>query len=164
MFNSGCRQGEARALHWSDVSYKERIITVRHNFSEQELTTPKGNAEREIPLTKNLQEILFAVPKTIRSEFVFTLNGKPYYESALGKIWRKACKNFSMSNDNAKHGLIVLLGLPALIVFLCALLIAANANPDLSLIKLIGYALVPTAIISPLIALVAMLISESKDE
>ena len=51
-------------------------------------------------MTKVLREIIAAVPKTIRSEFVFTLNGKAYYESSLGKIWRQACKDAKVDPIN----------------------------------------------------------------
>jgi integrase len=92
LFESGCRHGEARALHWQDIDFDKEVITIRNNFSGKVLTTPKDGEERKIPLTTALRAVLLSQPRTLRSDFVFTLAGKPYYESSIGKIWRSACK------------------------------------------------------------------------
>jgi integrase len=104
LFESGCRHGEARALKWQDVDYDRKIITIRNNFSGTVLTTPKDGEERKIPPTKALRELLIAQPKTLRSKFVFTLNGKPYYESSIGKIWRAACNQVGIAGVRAYDG------------------------------------------------------------
>jgi integrase len=92
LFETGCRHGEARAVHWADVDFEKNWITIRHNFSGDVLTTPKTGDERGIPLTRALRDVLLRHPKTLRSEFIFNIKGKPYYESAIGKIWRAAAK------------------------------------------------------------------------
>jgi len=107
LFGTGCRHGEARALHWDDVDFEKEIITIRHNFSANVLTTPKDGEERKIPMTRALKELLFKQPRTLHSPFVFNLRGKPYYESGLGKIWREACKKVGIEGvrpyDGTRH-------------------------------------------------------------
>ncbi len=107
LFLSGCRHGETRALHWKDLDYKKEIITIRHNFSNKVLTTPKDDEVREIPLTQPLKEVLLKQPRTLHSPFVFNLDGKHYYEGCIGKVWRKACKEIGLegvrSYDASRH-------------------------------------------------------------
>lgn len=104
LFETGCRHGEARALHWDNIDYDNSTITIKHNFSDSVLTTPKTGKERKIPLKQTLKEVLLKHPRTLRSPFVFVLNGKPYYESSLGKIWRAACKKAGIENITAYSG------------------------------------------------------------
>lgn len=104
LFESGCRHGEARALQWTDIDFDKAVITIRHNFSGTVLTTPKDGESRKIPLTNALRELLLSQPRTLRSQFVFTLNGKPYYESSIGKIWRAACKQVGIVGVRAYDG------------------------------------------------------------
>ncbi len=104
LFWTGCRHGEARALHCNDIDYDKAVITIRHNFSDSVLTTPKTGQERKIPLTEPLKDLLLKQPRTLRSPFVFNLNGKPYYESSLGKIWRSACNKTGIENVTPYSG------------------------------------------------------------
>ena len=106
LFDSGCRHGEARGLQWADIAFDKNEITIRHNFSGNVLTSPKTGQERKIPLTKSLRDLLSRHPRTLRCDFIFTLNGKPYYESSLGKIWRTACKKIGIEvkpYDGTRH-------------------------------------------------------------
>jgi integrase len=107
MFGTGCRPGEARALHRDDVDLKRGIITIRHNFSDGILTTPKTDEERKIPMPGDLKELLLKQPRTLHSPFVFNLKGKAYYESSLGKIWHAACKEVGIKGvrpyDGTRH-------------------------------------------------------------
>ncbi len=107
LFWSGCRHGEARALHWKDIDYEKGIITIKHNFSDKMLTTPKDGEERKIPLTEPLKKLLQKQLRDLRSPFVFNLDGKYYYEGCIGKVWRKACKKIGLagvrSYDASRH-------------------------------------------------------------
>ena len=107
LFGTGCRHGEVRALHWEDVDLKKGIINIRHNFSNGIITTPKTGEERKIPMTSAIKKLLIKQPRTLHSPFVFNLNGKPYYESSLGKIWRPACEEVGIEGvrpyDGTRH-------------------------------------------------------------
>ena len=76
LFYTGCRPAEARALLWSDIDLKRRIVTIRHSFSgtaHRQIT--KGKRERVIPISNELYQLLENHPKTLRSDFVFNSQG-----------------------------------------------------------------------------------------
>ena len=88
---TGCRPGEARALHKTDIDLKERKITIRHNFSEETLTTTKGGKERTIYMTDWLYETLKKMPVNLKSKYQFTQeNGNHYSAWAIDDHWKKA--------------------------------------------------------------------------
>lgn len=64
LLNTGMRQGELRALKWSDIDYKEGVIHVRKTMSydlenKPVENTPKTRTSmRNIPLNKNIIKIL----------------------------------------------------------------------------------------------------------
>lgn len=76
---TGIRQGEVRGLQWGDIDWENRTLTVRHAFCEytQNLTTPKSNRERHVPLADDLYEVLLA--RRALSGYVFTNErGRPF--------------------------------------------------------------------------------------
>ena len=68
--HSGARIGEILSLQWSQVSLKEKVITLTHT---------KSGRIRKIPINDVLFETLKALKEKSRSEFVFTYDrtGKP---------------------------------------------------------------------------------------
>ena len=58
-------------------------------------------------MTSAIKELLIKQPRTLHSDFVFNLNGKAYYESSLGKIWRPACEEVGIEGvrpyDGTRH-------------------------------------------------------------
>lgn len=76
---TGMRQGEIRALQWSSIDWRNRIITVRHNLNDRThlLESPKNNRERPVPMDSDVYEILFRRKKA--TGFVFLdVDGKPF--------------------------------------------------------------------------------------
>ena len=47
---AGLRMGEILALRWRDIDFRRRTIHVRENWTLGETTTPKGGAERAVPM------------------------------------------------------------------------------------------------------------------
>jgi integrase len=58
---TGMRQGELKGLQWSSINWQNRSIVVRHSRCDytKELTSPKSNRERVIPMHADVYEMLF---------------------------------------------------------------------------------------------------------
>lgn len=69
---TGMRQGELRGLQWDAIDWENRIVVIRHSLCDytHELTSPKSNRERYIPLSDDLYAMLAA--RRQRSGYVFT--------------------------------------------------------------------------------------------
>lgn len=91
---TGLRMGELRALHWSDVGYRNKDITVRHSWNDRKkvLEAPKSNKERRIPLTNELYETLMERKQS--SGFIFTNEkGEPFNDKRLNEELSKICRS-----------------------------------------------------------------------
>lgn len=90
MMRQGVRPGEARALRFEDIDWKNRTVTICRTFSNnkcQEKT--KTRKIRVLPLDDEVYDMLKAFG-TIQG-FVFTYDGKPYSErTRLNKVWKAA--------------------------------------------------------------------------
>lgn len=58
---TGMRRGEIIGLQWTSVDWQTQSITVRHSLCEytQELSAPKSNRERHIPMDADVYAALF---------------------------------------------------------------------------------------------------------
>ena len=70
--DAGLRAGEIRGLHWSSINFARRVLTVQHSEYKGELTTPKHDKIRTVPMTMRLTTAL----KALREDegLVFTNN------------------------------------------------------------------------------------------
>jgi integrase len=57
LFSTGLRRGEALGLHWSDVDFDSRVLTVRRSITKEGVGTPKSGKARRVPMTPALAEI-----------------------------------------------------------------------------------------------------------
>lgn len=77
---TGLRQGELRGLQWDSIDWENRVLIVRHSLCNytNELTTPKSNRDRRIPLSDDTYEMLRARRKD--TGYVFTSElGRPFH-------------------------------------------------------------------------------------
>jgi integrase len=58
--DAGLRRGEVIGLEWEDIDFPRGTLTVRRAVYRRVVGTPKGNAERIIPLTSRLKAALQA--------------------------------------------------------------------------------------------------------
>lgn len=88
---TGMRNAELRALRWSDVDFDRQQISVRHAFSLNELTSPKNNRVRHIPMAGGLCRVLASRRK--QDGFVFCdRDGSPIpYDTTLSAL-RRVCR------------------------------------------------------------------------
>lgn len=72
---AGLRAGEMVALEWGDVDFARMHLKIRRGETiPGEVTSTKGNREREVPMTSRLFEALKAY-RHLRGERVFIQNG-----------------------------------------------------------------------------------------
>jgi integrase len=84
------RSGEARALHFEDIDWKNKTVTIHRTFSANILRNrTKSGKHRILPIDNELFEMLKGIGKT--TGFVF-LNkiGAPYSRASLVYHWKKA--------------------------------------------------------------------------
>lgn len=100
MMLSGLRRGEATALQWSDIDFKNRTISVTksYNFKSNEFKTPKNGKSRIVTVPKLLIDYLSARPRN--SPFVLTTaKGKMMTDTA----WKRLYDSY-MIDINLEYG------------------------------------------------------------
>ena len=90
--DAGLRAGEMRALHWSSIDWNVRQLTVERSEWHGQLTTPKHDKIRTVPMTERLTAALQALPR--ESATVLTEKGvmltKGYLRGRLRRVCRQA--------------------------------------------------------------------------
>ena len=76
LYESGCRRGEAEALLWSDINFKEQTITISKNITRKTeqtayaVTTPKNvSSNRKVKITEEMCAELLAWHDAQRKEY-----------------------------------------------------------------------------------------------
>ncbi|MFA5248002.1 MAG: tyrosine-type recombinase/integrase [Patescibacteria group bacterium] len=86
--DTGLRLGEISALDWTCVDLNKKTITVRRSYTKGQMSSPKSNKERHIPMTSRVFELLQNRPGRIG--LIFSLeNGKP--------IEQNRCRNHMLA-------------------------------------------------------------------
>jgi len=80
--HTGMRKGEILNLKWSNVDFKNGVITVEKT---------KNDEIRKIPMNQRLTETLQGAKKVSKGDYVFSENGKPYLDVKTG--WWTALEN-----------------------------------------------------------------------
>lgn len=90
MMFTGCRPGEARALKWEDVRWKEKVATI-HAAMDEEIYRPytKERDVRIIPLHPAVCDALTLLLRSL-SGYVFAINNKPLTGAQIYKTWTRA--------------------------------------------------------------------------
>ena len=107
MLFTGLRIGEACALQWSDVDFKDETITVRRNISDNQISTPKTKQScRVIPLGIDARNLLCEHQKICKDvssdKFVFVTNrGKRYVPASINELLKYFLKQHNMTHINA---------------------------------------------------------------
>lgn len=63
LLHGGLRVSEVCALRWSDVDLDRGIMTIRHNLSAGEESTPKGGVAAPVGLSPDLADAFRAIPR-----------------------------------------------------------------------------------------------------
>ena len=91
--NTGMRKGEILNLKWSNVDFKNGVITVEKT---------KNDEIRKIPMNQKLTQTLEGAKKVSKGDYVFSENGKPYGDVKTG--WWTALEKAGIENFTF-HGL-----------------------------------------------------------
>lgn len=92
---TGMRIGEIMALHWADVDFDRSAICVRYSLSDKEITTPKNNRIRYVPMNRELQQMLEDRRKATKGkdqELVFGHGKKPFSRFSSYDALKRICK------------------------------------------------------------------------
>jgi integrase len=92
-FLTGCRVGEAQALFWDDIKWKNECIIFRRNYvgTIKKFKSTKNNTERIFPMKKNsrLWNLLKELKQGNDNDCVFTLKNQNFiYQTAIDSYWR----------------------------------------------------------------------------
>ena len=92
--HTGVRRGEALALKYSDIDFKNKVVHIRRNAvikqkdttASQDLKTKAG--KRDVPLTEELETWLKEQKSTAASDYIFVMkDGKLLTTSAFHKLF-----------------------------------------------------------------------------
>ncbi len=94
---TGMRQGELKGLQWPSIDWLNRLVIVRHSWSDftKSLSSPKGNRERHIPLDIDVYEALSARKREHGHVFLAEY-GQPYSHMVLTRALSGVCKSASV--------------------------------------------------------------------
>ncbi len=91
---TGMRIGELLALHWKDVDFTASKVCVRYTLSGREITSPKNNQVRRIPMTPQLHQRMREWKQESTGKLVFPspVTGKVMTRSAASEALERVCK------------------------------------------------------------------------
>ncbi len=106
MMTYGCRPGEARALMWDCVRFREREIIIKRTFSHRKLVElPKEGKWKVLPMHSGIEELLRELYRRKKSLFVFSHSRSDHYgEALLSQLWRKACDELGLEGISLYEG------------------------------------------------------------
>ena len=82
LLHCSLRVSEVCALRWSDVDFRRKVVTICHNYSAGEDSTPKGILTAPVGLTPEMAAALRALPRGHDHVLVRTYKGKITHHTA----------------------------------------------------------------------------------
>lgn len=98
LYFTGCRKGEALALTWQDIDFKENILNINKSLTRKckgstyIITTPKNaSSVRKIIIPDLLKKELLELKELSNSEMIFAENNIPLAENTISRKFKKHC-------------------------------------------------------------------------
>jgi len=92
LMKQGCRPGEARALRWENIDFKNDMVTIAASFDREEYRPfTKERDVRYLPLHPEVKDTLLSLPRSLAG-WVFTYRGKHISQWMASAYWRRAAK------------------------------------------------------------------------
>jgi len=105
LIHTGCRPGEARALHIDDFDMNKGEVTIHRTFSNNTLMDrTKTKKSRTIPLDEPALKLLSGIKKTTLGGLFFRSNGHFYGINHLNWIWKKTLLKAGLPHIKLKNG------------------------------------------------------------
>jgi len=105
LIHTGCRPGEARALHLEDFDPNKGEVTIHRTFSNNTLMDrTKTKKSRTIPVDEPTIDLLSGIKKMTLGGLFFRSNGHPYGINHLNWIWDRAVKKAGLNHIKLKNG------------------------------------------------------------
>ncbi|MBK9752409.1 MAG: site-specific integrase [Nannocystis sp.] len=82
LLHCSLRVSEVCALRWSDIDFRRKVVTICHNYSDGEDSTPKGIVSAPVGLTPVLATALRALPRGHDHVLVRTYKGEVTHHTA----------------------------------------------------------------------------------
>lgn len=82
LMHCSLRVSEVCALRWSDVDFRRKVVTICHNYSAGEDSTPKGVVAAPVGLTPEVSGALRALPRGRDHVLVRSYKGKVTHHTA----------------------------------------------------------------------------------
>ena len=93
---AGLRSGEIRALEWSSIDFRRRMLTVERSDYRGHVTLPKHDKIRQVPMTERLTRALQA-HRHLQGPRVLYLDGQaPYTMSTLRHQLELVCRKANL--------------------------------------------------------------------
>jgi integrase len=89
---TGLRLGELRGLEWGDIDFERKILSVKRGLVRNEVTTPKNNQIRYIPLGDDVCEMLLKRKRDCGYIFL-SERREPIAESSAPRLLKAVCKS-----------------------------------------------------------------------
>jgi integrase len=96
--DAGLRLGEMLALEWTDIDFKNRLLTVMRNDWRGSIGAPKSGRDRKIPLTTRLMAALKAT-RHLKGKLVFCWDD--------GSRWTNSTMRAGLKRQQKRAGLRV---------------------------------------------------------
>ncbi|HTX86809.1 MAG TPA: site-specific integrase, partial [Candidatus Nanoarchaeia archaeon] len=89
--DTGLRLGELAALDWPSINFAKNEIIVRRSFTVKQMSAPKSNRERRIPITNRVCQMLQSKSEGIG--LIFTIEpGMPLLQNRCRNNLLRICK------------------------------------------------------------------------
>ena len=109
---TGLRQGELRALTWSDINREQRLLRIERAYSRNQLKRPKSRAGiRTVPIFDSVSKALDTLAARAVEHGIYapdqllfqTQHGKPLHPSNFNRrTWQPALQHANLIDHNGK--------------------------------------------------------------